>query len=194
MAERVPKVLILGHSFVKRLQSDLEKKFDHRVSTTFGLVGTAEVHLYGVGGRTVAKIKNYDLEVVRQLKSDVVILEVGTNDLSSVSPEVVGSSIEDLVVTLKSVYSVSIVCVCHVITRGKSTLHPNFFWECARVLQQYLEVVLDPLACVFCWRHKAFTRPDQDFYSRDGVHLNVTGQYLLYRSYRGAILNALSYL
>ena len=127
MAERVPKVLILGHSFVKRLQSDLEKKFDHRVSTTFGLVGTAEVHLYGVGCRTVAKIKNYDLEVVRQLKPDVVILEVGTNDLSSVSPEVVGSSIEDLVVTLKSVYSVSIVCVCHVIPRGESTLRPNFF-------------------------------------------------------------------
>ena len=60
MAERVPKVLILGHSFVKRLQFDLEKTFDHQVSTTFGLVGTAEVHLYGVGGRTVAKIKNYD--------------------------------------------------------------------------------------------------------------------------------------
>ena len=37
MAERVPKVLILGHSFVKRLQSDLEKKFDHWVSTTFDL-------------------------------------------------------------------------------------------------------------------------------------------------------------
>ena len=34
-------------------------------------------------------------------------------------------------------------------------------------------------------------RPDQDFYLRDGVHLHVKGQYLLYRSHRGAILTAL---
>ena len=57
-----------------------------------------------------------------------------------------------------------------------------------------IEVVLDSLNCVFCWRHKAFTRPDQDFYLRDRVHLNARGQYLLYRSYRCAILTALSYL
>ena len=126
--------------------------------------------------------------------SDIVILEVGTNDLPSVAPEVVGSSIEDLVVTLKSIYSVAVVCVCHVIPRGESTIRPLYFWERDKVLQQYLEVVLDSLDCVFCWRHKAFTRPDQDFYLRDGVHLNARGQYLLYRSYRGAILTALSYL
>ena len=38
-------VLVLGHSFVKRLKNDLDKNFDHRASRTFGLVGTAEVHL-----------------------------------------------------------------------------------------------------------------------------------------------------
>ena len=114
--------------------------------------------------------------------------------MPSVAPEVVGSSIEDLVVTLKSIYSVAVVCVCHVIPRGESTIRPLYFWERDKVLQQYLEVVLDSLDCVFCWRHKAFTRPDQDFYLRDRVHLNARGQYLLYRSYRGAILTALSYL
>ena len=190
----VPKVLILGHSFVKRLKNDLDNNFDVRATSTFGLVGTAEVHLYGIGGRTVEKIKSYDLPVVRQLMPEIIILEVGTNDLTSVAPEIVGSSIEDLVVTLKCISSVAVVCVCHVIPRGESTLRSLFFRDRARVLQQYLDVVVDPLECVFPWRHKAFTRPDQDFYLRDRVHLNARGQYLLYRSYCGAILKALSYL
>ena len=192
MAGSIPKVLVLGHSFVKRLKNDLGKNFDHRASRTFGLLGTAEVHLQGTGRRTVGKLQSYDLHVVRQLMPDIVILVVGTNDLPSVAPEVVGSSIEDLVVTLKSIYSVAVLCVCHVIPRGESTIRPLYFWERAKVLQQYLEVMLDSLDCVFCWHHKAFTRPDQDFYLRDGVHLNARGQYLLYRSYRGAILCHLS--
>ena len=190
----IPKVLVRGHSFVKRLKKDLDKNFHHRASRTFGLVGTAEVHLQGTGSRIVGNLQPYDLHVVCQLMPDIVVLEVGTNDLPSVAPEVVGSSIEDLVVTLKSIYSVAVVCVCHIIPRGESTIRPLYFWERAKVLQQYLEVVLDSLDCVFCCRHKAFTRPDQDFYLRDGVHLNARGQYLLYRSYRGAILTALSYL
>ena len=194
MAGSIPKVLVLGHSFVKRLKNEIDKNLDHWDSRTFGLVGTAEVHLQRTGGRTVGKLQSYNLHVVRQLMPDIVILEVGTNDLPSVAPEVVGSSIEDLVVTLKSIYSVAVVCVCHVIPRGESTIRPLYFWERDKVLQQYLEVELDSLDCVFCSRHKAFTRPDQDFYLRDRVHLNARGQYLLYRNYRGAILTALSYL
>ena len=133
------------------------KNLDHWDSRTFGLVGTAEVHLQRTGGRTVGKLQSYNLHVVRQLMPDIVVLEVGTNDLPLVAPEVVGSSIENLVVTLKSIYSVAVVCVCHVIPRGESTIHPLYFWERAKVLQQYLEFVLDSLDCVFCWCHKAFT-------------------------------------
>ena len=157
MAGSIPKVLVLRHSFVKRLKNELDKNLDHWDSRTVGLVGTAEVHLQRTGGRTVGKLQSYNLHVVRQLMHDIVVLEVGTNDLPSVAPEVVGSSIENLVVTLKSIYSVAVVCVCHVIPRGESTIHPLYFWECAKVLQQYLEFVLDSLDCVFCWCHKAFT-------------------------------------
>lgn len=56
---------------------------------------------------------------------EVVILEVGTNDLSSVSPEVVGSSIEDLVLTLKSIYPVDCpnVLTSVPVTVDKKTAH-----------------------------------------------------------------------
>jgi len=77
MASAVPKVLILGHSFVKRLQSDLNTTFDARADSNFRLEGTATVHLLGVSGRTVEKLRRCVLHVVRRLAPDVVILEVG---------------------------------------------------------------------------------------------------------------------
>ena len=82
MSSAVPNVLILGHTFVKRLQSDLKATFDAQADSNFHLDGTATVHLFGVGGRTVGNLRHYDLHVVRRLAPDVVILEVSTHDLS----------------------------------------------------------------------------------------------------------------
>jgi lysophospholipase L1-like esterase len=40
-----------------------------------------DVHLYGVGGRTIAKIYYNDLKVVRRKRPDAVFLQVGGNDI-----------------------------------------------------------------------------------------------------------------
>ena len=95
MAEVVPKALILGHSFVRRLKRDLDSGFDPRAASDFR--GTASVYLHGVGGRTVQTLQENDLHVIRDLAPDIVILEIGTNDLTHTPPEIVGSLIEDFV-------------------------------------------------------------------------------------------------
>ena len=46
------------------------------------------VHLHGVGGCTVAKRRSSDLHVVERIAHDVLILEIGTNDLVVTSPQV----------------------------------------------------------------------------------------------------------
>ena len=46
----------------------------------------------------------------------------------------------------------------------------------------------------FCWRHPEFSNPHKDLYLADMVHLNPSGQYLLYRSYRGGVLKAVGLL
>ena len=56
MSVSVPKVLILGHSFVRRLRDDLDAQFDDRASKNFHLPESANVSLYGTGGRTVEKV------------------------------------------------------------------------------------------------------------------------------------------
>ena len=60
MASSPPTVLILDHWFVRRLSSDLRSNFDARAAEHFNLLGDAVIHLHGVGGRTVKKLRLYD--------------------------------------------------------------------------------------------------------------------------------------
>ena len=187
MALCVPKAMILGHSFVRRLRADLERHFDDRAKTNFNLKDV-NVRLFGVGGRTVKTIEQCDLANVSRFAPDVVILEIGTNDLCNEAPETVGSQIDELVELLLNHFSVRVVGVCEVIRRAEPV-----FNERVEVLNRYLRVVIDNPK-VFVWRHKILDSPGHDFLLKDGVHLTPCGQYLLYRSYRGAILKAVNIL
>ncbi len=194
MALKTPTVLILGHSFVARLKGDLAAGFDSRADPNFNLNGTAFVHMFGKGGRTVAKLRDQDLPVVTSLAPDVVILEIGTNDLSRLGPEVVASEIEVLVSSLREKYSVRVIGVCQVIPRGESYAGFESFNDKVPVLNQCVCALLEDIDNVFCWYHKGFSNPSNAPLIHDGVHLDARGQYNLYRSYRGAILRALEIL
>ena len=50
MALSTPQVKIIGHSFVRRLKSDLRVQFDERASKNIGHCEFAVVHMHGVGG------------------------------------------------------------------------------------------------------------------------------------------------
>ena len=188
-----PKVLILGHSFVKRLKGDLEAGFDSRVDRNFNLRGSAFVHMFGVGGRTVSKLRNHDLHVLTRLAPDVVILEIGTNDLSQLGPEVVASEIEDFVSMLRKKFSVRVIGVCQVIPRGESYAGFQSFNSKVPVLNQCVCALLEHIDNVFCWYHKGFSNPLSGPILHDGVHLDPRGQYYLYRSYRGIPLSQVSF-
>ena len=124
------------------------------------------------------------------MSPEIVILEIGTNDLSHLRPEVVGSEIEELVHLLLQSFSIKVIGVCEVLPR----VNASVFNGAASILNQYLFDVLQPIPNVFCWRHKGFKNPSVHPYLLDGVHVNSFGQYCLYRSYRGAILKALRML
>ena len=196
MSVSVPKVLILGHSFVRRLRDDLDAQFDDRASKNFHLPESANVSLYGTGGRTVEKLLKYDLICVLNFRPDIILLEIGTNDLSHSAPEVVGSKIEEFARLLRDQYKVRVVGVCQVIDRkvSHSEALDTGFNAKAALLRQYLSVVLENEQAIFLWSHRDFSLPDRKLICSDGVHCNAKGQYALYRSYRGAVLKALSLL
>lgn len=83
-----------------------------------------------------------DLHLVRDLAPDIVVLEIGTHDLSKLPPEKLGSAIEDLVRLFQSDFSVRAIGFCFVIPRGNSFQHATSFWRNATVLNQYVSVVL----------------------------------------------------
>jgi hypothetical protein len=149
MSSPVPAVLLFGHSFVRRLRTDISSNFDARADKFFGLQGSADVHLFGVGGRTVASLAKLDLPVVSRLAPEVIILEIGTSDLAQVGPEVMESDIADLVSILRDKLSVRVVCVCHVIPHGVGYLHHLAFKRKVQVLNQVVRAILEPLSGVF---------------------------------------------
>ena len=104
------KVLILGHSFVRHLANDLRRECVDRAIATFDVSGL-DVRMYGVGGQTVKKLRDNDLHQVATYKPDILVLEIGANDLIELAPEVVGSAMEDLVCLLHKTYWVKIVAV-----------------------------------------------------------------------------------
>ena len=53
-----------------------------------------------MGGRTVAKTMKYELHMVQSFRPNIVIEQLGTNDLSSCSPLQVGSEFEEFNVRL----------------------------------------------------------------------------------------------
>ncbi len=75
------------------------------------------VSFKGTGGRTVDKVFKYDISFLKSCKPDIIILGIAMNDLSNLSPEVVGSRIDDLVRYMLDKLNIKVIAVCQVINR-----------------------------------------------------------------------------
>ena len=126
---------------------------------------------------------------MRQIAPEVIILELGSNDLVNLSPQTVGSELENLVRELYEAYSVEFVVVGQVLRRRTRDAG-----ECnckVGKLHLYLKVVLEQLPFCYYWRHRGFWNSKRDLHLPDGVHLNSLGNYKFLRSIRGAVLRAI---
>ena len=54
------------------------------------------IRWHGIGDRTVSKTRGYDLCVVEEFAPNVVIMQLGTNNLTTISTVETGSAIEGL--------------------------------------------------------------------------------------------------
>ena len=181
------RVLIIGHSFVHRLKAFVQKK--RHMQAFSSLRGMADIYFHGVGGRTIAKFRKFDFNVVRQLVPDVIIVEFGSNDLVQLSPQTVGSELQSLVRKLYKIDSVQFVVIGQVLCRHTPK---SVEYNCkVGKLHQYLKVVLEPLPFCYYWRHRGFWKSKSKLYLPDGVHLNNLGNYKFMHSIREVVLQAL---
>ena len=193
LAERsLPRSLILGHSFVRRMKDFLKSNAGNSsFNEHFDLEHSCLVKLRGNGGRTVERLMRYDLRATRATKPDILVLEIGSNDLCdpSADPEILSETITALVDVLRHEIQHKFTVICQVIPR-RNTPFPNYNWR-VKQLNKCLRDTLADSSVVKFWRHRGLNNPTRDIYVRDGIHLNKRGHKALYRSYRGALLYAM---
>ena len=98
-------------------------------------------------------------------------MEIGTNDLDRLCPEVVDSQTEELVRLLSDNFLVLVIGVCEVLSR----VNAPFFDSAASIFNHYLCGVFEPIPNVSCWRHRGFNNPSAHPYLPDEVHVNFIG-------------------
>ena len=186
-------ILIVGHSFIRRLEDyHWRLTTEAQAPTPFPLSGH-NVHFLGIGGATLTGPKSRQLQqrLTPSLagKCDLVYIALGTNDLAQGSlPSQVAQHLVSLANYLMLGLEVKCVILEQIIPRCENKF-PGF-----RLLaQQTNEAIQDLLATseyqnIKIWKHTGFWNPQTPLLCKDGVHFNQVGMYKYWRSVRGAIL------
>ena len=124
------------------MQDDLSSRFHPRTDLNFNLLD-AMVCFQRVASGTVHKLRTYDLHVVLHLKPDVII-ELGTNDLAYLSPEVVGSEIKELVSLPLETFSICVIHVCQVFPQVRPIRSANLLTEAVSLCQKFFGDLILP--------------------------------------------------
>ena len=192
----VPSVLVLGHSFVRRLE-------DFCVGTDRPGMGltNCRVHFKGFGGTTVERLAQQGImarhSVVRELRPAVVILQCGGNDLCSphLSAESIATSLLDLADNLVYNFGVKRVMLCELFPRPSPRYISSIQYMCKLdVVNHRAEEVAATHSAVSFWRHRRLIHSAEPIFANDGVHLSPIGMPKYYKSVRGAIICAMQNL
>ena len=179
------RVLVLGHSFVRRLREHL----DRLATPPFGLRPAGHlVRLVGLGGLQFPRLLR-QLRAVCEPGYDLVLLDFGTNDLAAgCSAELLADRVMAVAETMLDSYGVKRVVVFEVFPRadGRYRCPPEFNAE-ARRFNILIRERLASSNQIHFHHHKGMVTNWQQ-YLVDGVHLNSLGMSKYSTSVRRAIL------
>ena len=80
------RILILGHSFIRRLLVFLRQNFNEVFARNLHIDRDHSIKWHGIGGRTISKVIRHDLGIVEKFAPEIVVIQLGTNNLSSLPP------------------------------------------------------------------------------------------------------------
>ena len=186
-------IVVVGHSYISRLKDFVAHNTSSvAVKSDWGVAeyGFNIPQLIGIGGATIDTLVNRN--VIAEIGSHqpvLVILQIGSNDLDNrhLSPAFIGMKIYQFAVSIRQKTG-AVVYVCDPIRREMwrnfSEIQGN---KRVSQAQEFLRAVCEDSDGIFSWRHRGFWNSRHNL---DRVHLNLQGQITLYRSIRGAIVNA----
>ena len=177
----VYKILLLGHSFISHFKRFVKNNQTHFTYSLNLDPREVMVQYSSLPGATVTAIRKKRLSDVEDFEPDMVILQIGTNDLADdqCTHETLISAITDLVDTLLYTYHVRYVAVLQILHRFPPTVPTKHKVDIV-AFNGKVDLSNDGLTtelattknCRF-WRHKGFWGPCQSLtIAPDGVHLS----------------------
>lgn len=185
-----PRILVLGHSFIRRLFSDIRAGI---LPDNFDLA-QCEIQGFGIGGGTVRGLRNDRrlCNLLDNFQPHAVILQIGGNDCcnSCLPPSKLAYDIYDLMVFLHERWKV-VVYVCELFTRPKPRGMAPEVYEDRRVnVNKALCVLTAGHDQLHLWYHRRIFHSPLELFLADGCHLNSVGMVKFFRSIRLAIKSA----
>ena len=186
----VHRVLILGHSFVHRLESFT---FNNRNDGWYnlGFDGTQiQIEFAGLGGGTLhpgpKSIQKEDfMHVVSEYKPETIFIQIGGNDLErEQDPEKLARDIVSYCNYLITCYNVNHVIIGQLIPRFNGSDDYNVK---VRSVNSYLTTMVKTFQKISYWKHRGVWKDTLSLLCRDRVHFNQEGMLLYAKNIRAAV-------
>ncbi|XP_064616147.1 uncharacterized protein LOC135480280 [Liolophura sinensis] len=182
------RILLTGSSHIHRLESSILQGCFPCSRLDFGT--GQDVHFLGIGGAKVATLRNSShLEsLLEETRPDVVIVHIGSNDADSTKTSSdICAEILGFVRILKTKFQVFKVYFSQLFRR-QATRRISVADYNKKILE--INRRLRKEKTVTFWKHKKMMEPVKNILLKEGVHLNMCGQVLFYRSFMKAIYAA----
>ena len=196
----LPKVAVIGHSFIRRLDKDMRDPRNTNIRHNFNLA-QCKTHFRWSGGWEVQDKERFNTVIapfLRQVLPRIVILQLGGNDIDkdeALQTISVASEIEALVMRLLNEFGVSRVIICEIFTRKSPTnVSPQVYEERRTDTMKYLGTMVEHEPRIRVWKHRRIFYSQQEMFDSGGIHLSSLGQERFYRSLRLAIKTAVDQL
>jgi lysophospholipase L1-like esterase len=186
-------VLLIGHSFLTHLQKDI--KYGLIGSNNFGLNSSNQaIVFFAASGGMRAYHLNSQLSFVSDVAPEVIVIDIGTNDIDGgMLPQDVAQQIKTFVYDIIRIPAVKKVVILQVLFRERhGSRCPEFNQRVTELNTILKRFALDKKDVVY-WKHRGLWQAWKSTLRSDGVHLNLRGEHLYYRSIRGAILHSLNH-
>ena len=198
MAFSKSRILMLGHSFLRRLEDDINAPYKPQLHCNFGLEQCEVFFVHDGGWKISANYKTFLKEVRSKLASkpssfDVAIIQIGGNDLclEHCEPLELASKIDDFGQWLQKECLVKVVYVCELFTRPRPRyVSPETYESRRSATNMYLETFLENTSHVKLWRHRRIFNSPNNLFIGDGTHLNNLGTKKFYESLKRSVILA----
>ena len=198
MALSKSKTLILGHSFIRRLEDDINCPYKPWLSHNFGLRQCDAFFVHEGGWKVSINYENFLKEVQAKSESlpahfDAVIIQLGGNDLclTKIEPLELASKIEDFAQWLLNKGLTKVVYVCEVFTRPHPrNVSPATYESRRSAVNQYSGTLLESARRLKFWKHKRIFNSPNNIFVYDGTHFNTVGIKKFYESLKRSIILA----